>query len=100
MAAGNAAPTANDYISHHLLNLTVGEGFWTLRLDTLIMSGLTGLVVFGLMAIAAHRGTLVPGKFQAFVEIVVEMVDKQVRDTFHAKSELVTPLAITVFVTC
>lgn len=98
MAAGTAAPTANEYISHHLLNLTVGEGFWTLHLDTLIMSGLVGLVVFGLMWMAGRGATLVPGKFQAFVEIVVEMVDKQVRDTFHAKSELVTPLAITVFI--
>ncbi len=26
------------------------------------------------------------------------MIDQQVRDTFHGKSELVTPLAITVFV--
>jgi len=98
MAAGNTAPTANEYISHHLLNLTVGEGFWTFHLDTLIMSGLIGLVVFGLMWMAGRSGTPIPGKFQAFVEIVVEMVDKQVRDTFHAKSELVTPLAITVFI--
>jgi F-type H+-transporting ATPase subunit a len=40
----------------------------------------------------------VPGKLQAFLEIVVGMVHQQVRDTFHAKSDLVTPLAITVFV--
>jgi F-type H+-transporting ATPase subunit a len=98
MAAGNAAPTANEYISHHLVNLTVGDGFWSVHLDTLIMSGLIGIVVFGLMWMAGRNAKLVPGKFQAFVEIVVEMVDKQVRDTFHAKSELVTPLAITVFV--
>ncbi len=43
MAAENAAPTANEYIAHHLINLPlVGRGFWTLHLDTLIMSGLVG----------------------------------------------------------
>jgi len=99
MAAENAGPTANEYISHHLVNLHVGQGFWTFHLDTLIMSGLVGVAVFGLMAYAGRRATPgVPGKLQAFVEIVLGMVDQQVRDTFHAKSEIVTPLAITVFV--
>jgi F-type H+-transporting ATPase subunit a len=102
MAAENAELTANDYISHHLVNLSVKVGespFWTLHVDTLIMSGLVGIVVFGLMAYAARRATAgVPGKLQAFIEIVIGMVDQQVRDTFHAKSALVTPLAITVFV--
>jgi F-type H+-transporting ATPase subunit a len=99
MASGSAAPTANEYISHHLVNHHVGHGFWTFHLDTLIMSGLVGIVVFGLMAWAARNATAgVPGKFQAFVEIVLGMVDQQCRDTFHGKSELVTPLAITVFV--
>jgi F-type H+-transporting ATPase subunit a len=93
------APTANEYISHHLVNLHVGEGFWTWHLDTLIVSGAVGIVVFGLLALVAHRATSgVPGKLQAFVEIVVGMVNQQVKDTFHAKSELVTPLAITVFI--
>jgi F-type H+-transporting ATPase subunit a len=93
------APTANEYISHHLVNLHSGEGFWTWHLDTLIVSGLVGIVVFGLMAWVARTATSgVPGKLQAFVEIVVGMVNQQVKDTFHAKSELVTPLAITVFV--
>jgi len=99
MAAAEAPLTANEYISHHLVNLTVGHGFWTWHLDTLIMSMLIGLIVLGLMAYVARRATAgVPGKLQAFVEIVVSMVDTQVKDTFHAKSELVTPLAITVFV--
>jgi F-type H+-transporting ATPase subunit a len=99
MASGSAAPTANEYIAHHLVNNHVGHGFWTFHLDTLIMSGLVGIVVFGLMAWCARHATAgVPGKFQAFVEIVIGMVDQQCRDTFHGKSALVTPLAITVFV--
>jgi len=102
MASGQATLTANEYIGHHLTNLTVKIGdspFWTLHLDTLIMSGLVGVAVFGFMYFAARNATAgVPGKIQALVEIVTEMVDQQVRDTFHAKSELVTPLAITIFI--
>jgi F-type H+-transporting ATPase subunit a len=99
MAAADAPLTANEYISHHLVNLTIGHGFWSLHVDTLIMSMLIGAVVIGGMAYVARRATSgVPGRLQAFVEIVVSMVDKQVKDTFHGKSELVTPLAVTVFV--
>ncbi|MDR2188992.1 MAG: F0F1 ATP synthase subunit A [Azonexus sp.] len=97
------------YIQHHLTNFTVCAdsakvdgvctGFWTLHLDTLLVSGVLGLLVFGFMALMARRATSgVPGNGQNFVEMVVGMVDQQVRDTFHGKSELVTPLAITIFV--
>ena len=97
--AEHAAPTTTEYITHHLTNLRIGSGFWALHLDTLIVSGLIGLIVFGAMAYAARRATAgVPGAFQNFVEMVVSLVDSQVRDTFHGKSELVTPLAITIFV--
>lgn len=99
MSTEQAAPTATEYIVHHLTNLHVGHGFWTLHLDTLIVSGAIGLAVFGLMALSARRATSgVPRGMQNFFEMVVSLVDSQVRDTFHAKSELVTPLAITIFV--
>lgn len=99
MNTEQAAPTSTEYIVHHLTNLHVGQGFWSLHLDTLIVSGLIGIAVFGLMAMAARRATSgVPGGLQNFVEMVVSMVDTQVRDTFHARSDLVTPLAITIFV--
>ncbi|MBI2295455.1 MAG: F0F1 ATP synthase subunit A [Betaproteobacteria bacterium] len=99
MATTSAPITGNEYISHHLVNLQAGSGFWTFHLDTLIVSGLIGCTVFGLMYFVGRRATAgVPGKLQAFIEIVVGMVDRQVKDTFHGKSELVTPLAITVFI--
>ncbi|MCP5267592.1 MAG: F0F1 ATP synthase subunit A [Zoogloeaceae bacterium] len=98
MSAEGGLTTAG-YIQHHLTNLRVGEGFWALHLDTLIVSGLLGLVVFGLMAKVAGKATSgVPGNLQMFIELVVGMVDQQVKDTFHGKSALVTPLAITIFV--
>ncbi|HJW24844.1 MAG TPA: F0F1 ATP synthase subunit A [Rhodocyclaceae bacterium] len=97
------------YIQHHLTNLAVCAdsakvdgvctGFWTFHLDTILVSGVLGLVVFGLMAILASKATAgIPKGGQNFVEMVVSLVDQQVRDTFHGKSALVTPLAITIFV--
>lgn len=102
--------TTTGYIQHHLTNLAVCsdaakdaaghcQGFWTFHLDTLLVSGILGLLVFGLMAKVASRASAgVPGGLQNFVEMVVGLVDQQVKDTFHGKSALVTPLAITIFV--
>lgn len=91
--------TSTEYIVHHLTNLKVGTGFWSLHLDTLAISGLMGMLVFGLMWRVARSATAgVPGPLQNFIEMTVNMIDAQVRDTFHGKSELITPLAITIFV--
>ena len=97
--ASTGAQTSGEYIAHHLHNLHVGHGFWSVHLDTLIVSGVLGLLAFGLMMIVARKAQSgVPSGVQNFVEMVVSIVDEQVRDTFHAKSALVTPLAITIFV--
>ena len=48
--------------------------------------------------LAARKVTTgVPGKFQSFVEVMIEFVDSQVRDTFHGQSKLIAPLALTIF---
>ena len=97
--AESGAPTSTEYIVHHLTNLHAGEGFWTFHVDTLIVSGVLGLLAFGSMLLLARKASSgVPSGWQNFVEMVFTMVDTQVRDTFHAKSNLVTPLAITIFV--
>ncbi|MFN3841861.1 MAG: F0F1 ATP synthase subunit A [Rehaibacterium terrae] len=99
--AGEAELTPTGYIQHHLQNLTfkVGEGgFWTLHLDTLITAVLLGLVMVFLFWLATRKATAgVPGKWQAFVEIVLEFIDKQAKDAYHGSSKLVTPIAITLF---
>lgn len=91
--------TTSEYIQHHLTNLHSGEGFWSLHLDTLFFSIVLGLLIFGTMWLATRKATAgVPGKLQNFVEMVVGMVDAQVKDTFHGKSDLIAPLALTIFV--
>jgi F-type H+-transporting ATPase subunit a len=94
VATGNAT----DYIVHHLTNLTVGEGFWTVHLDTLFFSVALGLTLITLFRRAALRATSgSPGGLQNFVEILVEFVDRQVTDTFHGRSAVIAPLALTIF---
>ena len=99
--AAEAELTPTSYIQHHLHNLTaqVGEGgFMTLHVDTLVSSVLMGLLMVFLFWLATRKPTAgVPGKWQAFVEICLEFVDRQARDTYHGTSKLVTPIAITLF---
>lgn len=96
--AGEAPASSTEYITHHLSHLKVGEGFWTWHVDTLFMSVLTGVVALGLFWMAARKATPgVPGKWQAFVEMVVEFVDTQVKEVFHLDRRFLAPLALTIF---
>ncbi|MFN0000569.1 MAG: F0F1 ATP synthase subunit A [Betaproteobacteria bacterium] len=96
--SSSAAPSSSEYISHHLTNWHVGHGFWTLHLDTILVSWVVGAIAFGLFALAASRASAgVPGRFQSFVEMVVDFVDSQVKDSYHGKRGFVTPLALTIF---
>jgi len=84
-----------------------GEWVWNqcagnpmaLNVDSMFFSILLGVVfiwIFGRAAKNASAGT--PGKMQAFVEIVIDFIDSSVKDTFHGKSKLIAPLALTIFV--
>ncbi len=100
--AGEAELTPTGYIQHHLQNLTApvgdGGGFWTLHVDTFITAMLMGLLIVLAFWTATRNATAgVPGKWQAFVEICLEFVDRQAKDTYHGASKLVTPIAITLF---
>src|SRR5678816_3043582 len=91
-------PTPNEYIGHHLLNLQSGEGFWTYNVDSIFFAVVLGLVFVVSFYLAARKATAgVPGKFQLFVEVMVDFIDTQVRDTFHGTSKLIAPLALTIF---
>jgi F-type H+-transporting ATPase subunit a len=86
------------YIVHHLTPLTVGEGFWTLHLDTLFFSAVLGAAFVLFFKTVAEKVTVgEPGLTQNFVEMIVEFVDQQVKDTFHGESKLIAPLALTIF---
>ena len=89
---------ATGYIVHHLTSLKVGEGFWTFNLDTLFFSAALGfLFIFVFKKVAETATSGVPGPLQNFVEMIFEFVDTQVKDSFHGRSALIAPLALTIF---
>lgn len=93
-----AGQTTADYIGHHLTFLTTGEGFWNVHLDTLFFSLVAGVLFLFFFYRAAKNATSgVPGKFQCFVEMLVEWVNGVVKDNFHGPRDVVAPLALTVF---
>jgi F-type H+-transporting ATPase subunit a len=101
MAASEGGSGLTEYIKHHLTHLTVDQGhgaFWAFHLDSVFFTAVLALFFLLLFGVAARRATSgVPGKLQAAFEILVEMVDGTVKETFHGKSKLIAPLAITIF---
>ncbi len=94
------ATTPTEYVKHHLQHLTIGgEGFWAVNIDTLFFSWVTGLLFLGVFySVARSMTTGVPGRLQSFIEVCVEFVDSQVRESFHGPRGFVAPLALTIFV--
>lgn len=99
--------TPPEYIQHHMghwkLNLqswTFGDGgFWTLNLDTLVISILLGgLFLFFFRQAAKRVVETVPGKAQNFVEMVIEGIDGMVKESFHGDRTFIAPLAMTIFI--
>ena len=107
-----AGTSSNEYIPHHLehLRYNLAKGEWAhgtegivnfdlINVDSLLMASLLGIVFLAIFYTAARRATPgVPGKFQAFIELVVEFVDNQVKEVFHGDRGFLAPLALTIFV--
>ena len=87
-----------DYIGHHLTNLHTGEGFWNFHLDSIFYAVSLAVLFTGSFYLAARTVTSgVPGRWQNFVELLVEFVDTQVKDSYHGSNKLIAPLALTIF---
>lgn len=105
-AAGHGGQTAGEYIVHHLTHWRNKElvgpfDLTVINIDSTIFSILLGVIGCFFLWKAARKATSgVPGRFQAAVEILVEMVDAQAKGIVHnAESrKLVAPLALVVFV--
>ena len=105
MSSSEHAPNASEYIVHHLTHLsTKAQGsiidLTVVNIDTLLWSLTMGFITcFVLWRVASRATAGVPGRFQALVEMLVEMVNEQAKAIIHsAESRLfVAPLALTVF---
>jgi F0F1-type ATP synthase membrane subunit a len=109
--------TAQEYIQHHLTNLTLGlapgaglsfahnaeeaaaMGFWALHVDSLLWSfgSATRLPVHARRR-RRRRPRACPNPAQNFFEWIVDFVNENVRGSFSGKNDMVAPLALTVFV--
>ncbi len=113
MAAGSAA----EYIRHHIQNLVFGRhpdghwgfahsaeeaqqmGFWAINVDTMGWSIVLGMLfLWSFHRVARNASVDAPGRWQSCVEVLVEMVDKSVRETFHGRNPMIAPMALTLFV--
>ena len=98
------APTPSEYIVHHLGHLQSQHqhgmvDFSVINMDTVFWSVLMGLLGCFFLYRAARKATSgVPGRFQAAVEILVEMVEDQSKNIVHGDRKFIAPLALTVFV--
>jgi len=112
MAAEGQAPTASEYIVHHLQHQQMDFAFQSAKqtsivdfgvfnLDSIVFSSLLGLLALFLLWTGARRATSgVPGRWQAAVEMLVELVDNQAKTVIHNENSrrFVGPLALIVFV--
>lgn len=108
--------TATDYVRHHLGFLKFGQkadgtwgiahsqeealemGFWGIHLDSMIMSILLGVIFMGLFFFVSRKATSgVPGPLQNFCEMIIEMVQTNIKQSFFAKNDLIAPLSLTIF---
>jgi F-type H+-transporting ATPase subunit a len=108
MAAEETAhgQTAGEYIIHHLQHLQnrpqqgVAD-FSVWHWDSIAFTVVIGAIACWMLWLGARKATSgVPGRFQAFVELLVEIVDSQAKGIVHNANsrKLVAPLALTVFV--
>ena len=87
MAIEGVGPTPGEYIKHHLTHLTnTGHkqasivDFSVLNMDSIVIGAILGLLSVFILWLAARKATAgVPGRFQAAVEILVELVENQAR---------------------
>jgi F-type H+-transporting ATPase subunit a len=106
MAASGQAPTSGEYIVHHLTHLqnktqTDVVDFSIINMDSVFWSIVLGIAACSFMYFAARRATAgAPGRLQALVEMIYEMVDNQAKSIVHNANSrtFVVPLAMVIFV--
>ncbi|HEY7883388.1 MAG TPA: F0F1 ATP synthase subunit A [Cellvibrionaceae bacterium] len=74
-------------------------GFMAFHVDSLAWSfGLGALVMFIFFMAARKASVDVPGRFQGFIEMVVEFVGDTTKEVFHGRTGPIAPIALTVFI--
>ncbi len=91
--------TADTWTLAHSSEEAKDMGFMAIHLDSMGWSIGLGLIFCFIFKRAANKATAgVPSGFLNFIEMIVEFIDKTVKDTFHFKNQMVAPMALTIFV--
>jgi F-type H+-transporting ATPase subunit a len=112
MSSEQHAPSAGEYITHHLQHLQKDFSFNSVKqtsivdfslynLDSLVVGTFLGFLAVAFLWIGARKATSgVPGRWQAAVEMLVEMVDNQAKGVIHNENSrrFIAPMALMVFV--
>ncbi|HET6604100.1 MAG TPA: F0F1 ATP synthase subunit A [Xanthomonadaceae bacterium] len=98
-ASAGSGDGLTGYINHHLTHHRVlTEGGAVFHADSVIVAAALGVLFCLWFWSKARRATAgVPSRGQAFVELIVEFVDGQVRDVFHGSRRFIAPFALTIF---
>ena len=110
--------TSQEYIKHHLTNLTYGRledgtwgfahgpediaemGFWAIHVDTMFWSISLGVLFLAMFTFVARRATAgVPGGLQNMCEMLVEFVEDSIQQVFgNRPNPVIGPLSLTILV--
>ena len=116
--ASDTELTSDEYIQHHLTNLTYGRhadghwgfahspadisdmGFWAINVDTMFWSIALGVAFLAFFIWAARRATPgVPGGIQNVCEIAIEFVEDNIRQVFGTRpNPVIGPLSLTILI--
>lgn len=96
---GTVVPDGGIWTFAHGADEASAMGFNAIHVDSMAWSiglGILFCFIFRRLAVAANSG--VPSGFHNALEWIVEFVDTQVKDIFHAKNKLIAPLSLTIFI--
>jgi F-type H+-transporting ATPase subunit a len=102
--AAEEAPTAGEYILHHLTFLKNHEpkgiiDFTVVHWDSVFFSVALAVLFGASFWLAARKANSVgvPKGFQSFVELIIDFIDSTVKESFSHHSKVIAPLALTIF---
>jgi F-type H+-transporting ATPase subunit a len=96
---GTRVQETTSWVVAHCAEEMSAMGFNAIHLDSMGWSiglGLIFILLFRHAAKKAHAG--VPTGLINFVEVIIEFIDKTVKDGFQHKNPFIAPLALTIFV--
>ncbi|WP_343128197.1 F0F1 ATP synthase subunit A [Buchnera aphidicola (Takecallis taiwana)] len=104
-------PNPVKYIHHHLQHLQINlkklifvhdntkQTFWVINIDSIVFSLFLGIIFLAIFYYISKNLSLKnPSKIQIFIELIIEFVNKNVKDIYYGDNVLIAPLSLTIFV--